>query len=1032
MDTEAASVIDFRTRPFDPGVSPSPGLLLVLFIFVYLSVTTVCNAGVTCIQLTCDHIADTTDLKRFRDFRVWKDKTGNELAIAIWKYLSDYETGLYHFNEILEGPDPFDEYATVRDPLKILNTYNMAYCGIFGPVLDGIFQGVGFRQGRAFGLEAWNHCATEVWYDDGWHYFDVDVRGVLLRPDGMVASLAEAQSRRELWTAPPLPVEPFFPKDQDKAKVFDIYKDSPVHYYYRWFEMGHTMDFYLRQGECFTRFWNPQDDRWHHLERYGKTKWIRDLIEQEPRGPKPNHRDFTRWNHGNGLFEYVPKLSKDFTDFEDGYYDVKNLRPGDKGLEIVDNGEAEVTFEVFTPYIIVPRVNDLDDANDDEEASVVILKGSLPVNVLVSLDHGLSWQYASQVEPEQESTVVDLTPIVKGTYGYLLKLKTSGPAGSTALDTLSIKTWVQVAPTSIPSLRKGKTTFQYSIGDRYGQRTTPMLVKPNIADPQDLRRHVLAMPTDYDPVRDTCRVRGEIILRLTAPPDTRISWLTVGGTFRTDQGEQAKNTDNRISYAVEDPCNFEEIYKSEVPTWVNHWRYNWDGDVVLSAPAEVVYIKYAAKTGLNTIRACLHLLPRRAPQEHLRIVHGYRVNGELMSTERVVTGPTSYTLECSGEPENVYLKVEVPHESASANQSNIRSSRQSEKPPEEIQLFFAPPPEFAGDFGTYKSPLKFDDGTRVQTPADWERRRNEILAYWRSMIGLWPPLVEKPKIQYLEQKHRDNFTQHRVSVEITPDEQTVGGYLLVPDGEGPFPAVLVVYYDAETGVGLGKELRDFGYQLARRGFVTLSIGTPDFCSLKSPYKPLCKQSEEEPPLQPLSALAYVAANCRNALANMPNVDAERIGIIGHSYGGKWAMFASCLYEKFACAVWSDPGIIFDESRANINYWEPWYLGYDPNHQRPGGIPSDTNPRTGAYKELLENGRDLHELHALMAPRPLLVSGGAEDPPERWKALNHTIAVNRLLGYTNRVAMTNRDSHEPTAESNAQIYLFLEHFLKPQQ
>ena len=94
MDTEAASVIDFRTRPFDPGLSPSPGLLLVVSIFVYLYVTAACNARVTCIQLTCDHIAETTDLKRFRDFHLWKEKAGNELAIAIWKYLSDYETGL--------------------------------------------------------------------------------------------------------------------------------------------------------------------------------------------------------------------------------------------------------------------------------------------------------------------------------------------------------------------------------------------------------------------------------------------------------------------------------------------------------------------------------------------------------------------------------------------------------------------------------------------------------------------------------------------------------------------------------------------------------------------------------------------------------------------------------------------------------------------------------------------------------------------------------------------------------------------------
>jgi hypothetical protein len=71
---------------------------------------------------------------------------------------------------------------------------------------------------------------------------------------------------------------------------------------------------------------------------------------------------------------------------------------------------------------------------------------------------------------------------------------------------------------------------------------------------------------------------------------------------------------------------------------------------------------------------------------------------------------------------------------------------------------------------------------------------------------------------------------------------------------------------------------------------------------------------------------------------------------------------------------------------------------------------------------------LHELHALMAPRPFLVSGGSEDHPQRWKALNHAIAVNRLLGYENRVAMSNRKGHSPTPESNEQIYLFFEQAL----
>jgi hypothetical protein len=88
-----------------------------------------------------------------------------------------------------------------------------------------------------------------------------------------------------------------------------------------------------------------------------------------------------------------------------------------------------------------------------------------------------------------------------------------------------------------------------------------------------------------------------------------------------------------------------------------------------------------------------------------------------------------------------------------------------------------------------------------------------------------------------------------------------------------------------------------------------------------------------------------------------------------------------------------------------------------------------NPRTGPYKKLIEEGHDLTELHALMAPRPFLVSGGSEDGPRHWKALNHAVAVNQFLGFEDRVAMTNREGHTPTDESNEQMCLFFERCLK---
>ena len=340
----------------------------------------------------------------------------------------------------------------------------------------------------------------------------------------------------------------------------------------------------------------------------------------------------------------------------------------------------------------------------------------------------------------------------------------------------------------------------------------------------------------------------------------------------------------------------------------------------------------------------------------------------------------------------------------------------------ELESFFAPPPEFAGDFGHYKSPLIFDDGRRVERAEQWPARRKEILDYWHGMMDPWPKLLDRPQVQYLQEAPRENFTQHKVRVEVDSGERYLDGYILAPEMPGPLPAMIVVFYKPDQSIGLDPDgVRNFGLQLTRRGFVTLSVGSP---SWSMPFA-----QETEAPIQPLSYLAYLAANLHTALSQMEQVDPNRIGILGHSYGGKWAMFASCLYEKFACSAWSDPGIVFDESRPNVNYWEPWYLGKQPGNQRERGIVTAANPRTGVYKALYEGVHDLHELHALMAPRPFLVSGGAEDPRVRWKALNHSIAVNNLLGYSNRVAMTNRPTHSPDAESNEAMYRCTEMFLK---
>ena len=100
------------------------------------------------------------------------------------------------------------------------------------------------------------------------------------------------------------------------------------------------------------------------------------------------------------------------------------------------------------------------------------------------------------------------------------------------------------------------------------------------------------------------------------------------------------------------------------------------------------------------------------------------------------------------------------------NQAYSRNSNSKANIPEQIAPFFNPPPELAGNFGQYRSPLQFYDGTYVKTKQDWQKRRNEILQTWHGIMGVWPPLSMNPKIEYLEKKHRENFTQHKVKLTI--------------------------------------------------------------------------------------------------------------------------------------------------------------------------------------------------------------------------------------------------------------------------
>lgn len=502
-------------------------------------------------------------------------------------------------------------------------------------------------------------------------------------------------------------------------------------------------------------------------------------------------------------------------------------------------------------------------------------------------------------------------------------------------------------------------------------------------------------------------------------------------TMRNDQQGYVCVSEDGLNFAPARPWSFDDGSPLGNYNTQQHWVANDEG----------LYLVYTRRGADNdhVFRHRAPLFMARVDLESLRVVRrtervliperGARLGNfgtvDVSPTETWVTAAEwmqPIGVEKYGSDNSVFI--------AKLNWEKPRHGNEPsavELPPGDIlSPYFAPPAKWEKQFGDYRSPLVFNDGSVVETSDDWVGRRAELYAEWESLLGRWPPLNEQPEMQILETEERQGITQHRITFPWTPNEETTG-YLLIPPGSGPHPAVITVFYEPETAIGEGSgPYRDFAWQLANRGFVTLSLGTTRATAAKTYalYYPSIESAE----VAPLSMLGYAAASGWYLLANRDDVDASRIGIVGHSFGGKWAMFAACLFEKFACAAVSDPGIVFDESRSNVNYWEPWYLGYHPQPWRKRGMITAENPARGLYPQLTAAGRDLHELHALMAPRPFLVSGGAEDPPARWEPLNHTRQINHLLGYEQRVAMTNRPDHSPNADSNAIIYAFFQHFL----
>ncbi|UNK70710.1 acetylxylan esterase [Microbacterium sp. H1-D42] len=194
--------------------------------------------------------------------------------------------------------------------------------------------------------------------------------------------------------------------------------------------------------------------------------------------------------------------------------------------------------------------------------------------------------------------------------------------------------------------------------------------------------------------------------------------------------------------------------------------------------------------------------------------------------------------------------------------------------------------------------------------------------------------------------------------------------LALPIGDSPCPVIVLPFYDTQVLFGEASALypdpnahptRAFASEMLAAGLGVLAVPwwaetiahAAPTVELHARYGPVAEDHLIRHPM--VTGLGRSVSDLRlavDALSDIKQVDSHRIGMFGHSLGGKLSLFASALDTRIAAAVTHEPGLGF----AHSNWSDPWYFG--------ARVPTD---------------RDLDELLRLVAPRPILyVGGGAAD------------------------------------------------------
>jgi hypothetical protein len=313
----------------------------------------------------------------------------------------------------------------------------------------------------------------------------------------------------------------------------------------------------------------------------------------------------------------------------------------------------------------------------------------------------------------------------------------------------------------------------------------------------------------------------------------------------------------------------------------------------------------------------------------------------------------------------------------------------------------------ANPYKNLPDPLVMNDGTRVTTAEQWwNKRRPEIVELFdREMYGRTPANLPKVKWELLSTAnekngdvavikktlvgHVDNSLDPEIKIDIELELSTPA------DAKGPVPvvmelglskAILEMFRKRFPNFGAGDKGPTWQQQVLAKGwgyaeYIPVSVQGDSAAEMTKGIIGLMNKGQPRKidDWSVLKAWAWGASKCLDYFETDKAVDAKQVGIEGHSRYGKASLVAMAYDPRFAIGYISSSG----QSGAKLSrrvYGEQVenQAGSAAFHWADGNFLKYAGPLNAGDLPI-----DQHELIALVAPRPVFISGGATEAGDGW-------------------------------------------------